>query len=135
MKKENSKIMLWVVIALVVGLLIGFLITNATIGKAKTALSNNTLKENINSLKLITETGCNAVGGTVGPCQEPHNGSGKCCIISVEGYSFENVIFTIPSGDECTRLGGTIMVGTTNGHPFRICRLPNGFEATIVVEQ
>ncbi|HOZ36003.1 MAG TPA: hypothetical protein PLK55_03400 [archaeon] len=79
MKKENTKIMLWAVVALVLGIVIGAVITNATIGNAKSIYTQDknitakTLNPNPEFYNLSYED-CLEVGL---PAFDPPNGGAE----------------------------------------------------------
>ncbi|MDD3244997.1 MAG: hypothetical protein PHU47_02500 [Candidatus ainarchaeum sp.] len=55
-KSEKTKLIIWAVVALVVGVVIGMLITNATTGNAKKALNSKNVESLVNSELIIGNT-------------------------------------------------------------------------------
>ncbi len=65
-KSEKTKLIIWALVALVVGVVIGMLITNATTGNATRTTSNRNT-DNLNSIKYHIRCNCeNAAGARTG---------------------------------------------------------------------
>jgi uncharacterized protein YneF (UPF0154 family) len=94
MKKENTKIMLWAVVALVLGVLIGLLINIIAIGNTSRVISKNNQEMQIRNITI--DCGCNNAQDQ--PCKHIYRGDTssntiiagcKSCCLSGTFYDFE----------------------------------------------
>lgn len=95
MKNEKTKLIIWAVVALVIGVIIGMIITNATTGNAKLVSRNDNLKYkntifisefgNSDNINAHWQCYCNGAAQTDGVCDftsnQPENIGYYCSVL------------------------------------------------------
>lgn len=87
---KNNKILLWIIISLAIGIIIGFLLQNTSSGDSKAVLANNTLakKSPISEISTKASINCNCQNSDGNPCRFEGSATGveineacaNCCV-------------------------------------------------------